>query len=163
MDLLKSFKKILEILTDYPEIKEIISLEKAGQLIDGLAELPEEIIITLTEKPLAGKLDQVIESVKNRWQSWYKALEKIDFAFFEIDLEDDKDIIFWGSIILNSTNLNDDPDVVIYLRLSVNNKASLETDETSEKITDDFSGTWEEVYNKAVEIKNNFIPEAPNE
>ena len=63
---------------------------------------------------------------KNRWQNWYDALEKLDLNFFDIDEEDDKDIVFWGSIVLKY-----DPDVVFYLTFSANNKAKLETDETS--------------------------------
>lgn len=156
MNILEGFKKILNILTDYPGIEDIINLKEANHLIDGLIELPEENIRTLSEKPQTGKLNQVIEAIENRWQNWREALEKLDFFFFDIDELDDKDIILWGSITLSS-----DPDVVIYLRFLVNNKAELSTDETSEKLTTDFSGTWSEVYNKAVEIKNNFIPEPP--
>jgi len=156
MKLLKGFKQILKALKDKPGIEDIINLQEANQLISNLIELPEEIVRILSEKPQTGKLNSVIEAIKKRQQDWREALEKIGFDSFDHESSDDKDIILWGSITLSS-----DPDVVIYLKFLVNNKAELSTDETSEKLTEDFYGTWEEVYNKAVEIKNNFIPEAP--
>ena len=102
-----------------------------------------------------------METTKNSQQAWREILEKLNFNFFEIEDDDDsKGLIFYGSIVL-SEDEDSDKQKVIFLRFSAYNKADLTS--YPDGIIHDFYGTWEEVYNKVVEIRKNFIPDPPEE
>ncbi len=161
MKLLDGLKKIIEILSDnYPSIGNIIDLVQAKQLIIGLEKLPDEVIAMIINDTAVVSAAAIMDVIVQRGTNWRQALDDIGFNFWDIEDDDAaKGVVFQGS--LNIVDFTDENQGLLYLHFKGNNQADFVPNDSLESSVKPFKGTWAEVYNKAVELKANFIPPAP--